>query len=372
MPRIRLLKITYLVAYIHALRTQGVEPEALLQKHGIPVDFEFIPDFVLAADMLHRFIEDAAACASPGVISSAAGFHNAAWQSNPFQHNVYRSITLLDAIRRHNENVAHYSSDNKFVLELKRPNAQWRKLGLSPSAETELCCVASLVGHIRTFLGKDWLPGKMEVSVVSPGVLETLPDYDGVEVNSINLTTALTFPVRDLSVPRRWHGSVRANHSGEVPQSISELDFLQSLHLVMMSYARIGDLNIDTTAQASNLSRRTLQRQLSSLGLTYSTLQDQVRYESACSLLLNATDMGVTQIGYELGYRDPGSFSRAFRRLAGIAPSVYRRLNAGSNSRKAAGSGGVTRSSLCDSQETAGISNNRPAVSHRRCSSVRA
>jgi AraC-like DNA-binding protein len=120
------------------------------------------------------------------------------------------------------------------------------------------------------------------------------------------------------------------------PLKMEDSGFLESLRLVMRSYARVGDSGIDAIARALGLSRRTLQRRISASGLTFSKLSDQVRYELSCSLLVEQTDMGVTEIGYELGYRDPGSFTRAFRRFAGITPRHYRRLNSNTATQSAA------------------------------------
>jgi len=33
----------------------------------------------------------------------------------------------------------------------------------------------------------------------------------------------------------------------------------------------------------------------------------------------------VTEIAFEVGYRDPGYFATAFRRITGITPSQYRK-----------------------------------------------
>ncbi len=40
---------------------------------------------------------------------------------------------------------------------------------------------------------------------------------------------------------------------------------------------------------------------------------------------LEQTDLSVEQVGYGIGFRDPGYFNRFFRRLAGQSPGAYRR-----------------------------------------------
>ena len=107
---------------------------------------------------------------------------------------------------------------------------------------------------------------------------------------------------------------------------LEEPDFVESLHLLMKGLTRSGSLSIERTAGAARLTVRTLQRRLREAGVSHSSLADQVRLEVSCELLATAHEMTVTEIGFELGYRDPGSFSRAFRRLAGMPPAEYRRL----------------------------------------------
>jgi AraC-like DNA-binding protein len=212
----------------------------------------------------------------------------------------------------------------------------WCKLGRSPSAETEIFCVANLIGHVRSMLGGGWRPLRVQVSVAEPKVLTSLPLYRGVEISHA-ARSAIAIPVRDLSRCLN-SGCRRSTHQFSAASSrAADLDFLESLRLVMKGYARVGGINVDTVARAAGTSRRTLQRRLSALGVSYSTLADQVRFEVASDLLQQAPDVGITQIGYELGYRDPGSFSRAFKRLAGIAPITYRRRFAPANTSSSTG-----------------------------------
>ena len=52
-------------------------------------------------------------------------------------------------------------------------------------------------------------------------------------------------------------------------------------------------------------------------------LHDRLRDE-ACARL-RQTDLSVEQVGYGLGFRDPGYFNRFFKRLTGYSPGAYRR-----------------------------------------------
>ena len=61
------------------------------------------------------------------------------------------------------------------------------------------------------------------------------------------------------------------------------------------------------------------------LGTTFQSLLDEVRYRDARRLLANA-DLEIQQIAGALGYDDPPSFTRAFRRWSGRTPSAARAL----------------------------------------------
>ena len=77
-------------------------------------------------------------------------------------------------------------------------------------------------------------------------------------------------------------------------------------------------------ARALNLSARTFQRRLSQMGLTYSRLLDELRFDEARQMLSDP-NLPIGQIAATLGYTDAGSFTRAFQRWASISPRSYRR-----------------------------------------------
>ena len=85
---------------------------------------------------------------------------------------------------------------------------------------------------------------------------------------------------------------------------------------------------IDEMAQLLRVSSRTLQRQLSEEGLSYSGLVERCRYRTACESLKHTRDP-VRDIAALLGYRDVSSFSRAFLRWTGQTPSAYRNQSPG-------------------------------------------
>ena len=72
MQRIKILRNTYLTAYPQVLRGHEIDPGPMLSRHGIPAEFEHIPQYMVAVDLLHRFISDASKFRPPGSISAAS------------------------------------------------------------------------------------------------------------------------------------------------------------------------------------------------------------------------------------------------------------------------------------------------------------
>ena len=77
------------------------------------------------------------------------------------------------------------------------------------------------------------------------------------------------------------------------------------------------------TARALGTSTRALQRRLALEGTSYARLVDDTRRELAAAYLREAR-YSITDIAYLLGFSGTASFTRAFRRWTGEAPSGYR------------------------------------------------
>jgi AraC-like DNA-binding protein len=103
-------------------------------------------------------------------------------------------------------------------------------------------------------------------------------------------------------------------------------DPIDSLRCVIKAELFEGYCDIHLTSEAAGMSVRTLQRRLIEEGLTYSMLLDDVRFNRAI-ILLQDPDSKIIDIALDMGYENPGSFTRAFRRWSGFSPQEFRTLN---------------------------------------------
>jgi len=99
--------------------------------------------------------------------------------------------------------------------------------------------------------------------------------------------------------------------------------FLRDTRIAIRRALPRGGLTIDSLALELSVSRRTLQRRLSSLQSSFKTMLQDVREEQS-RRYLDDPRLAVTEIALLLGYSDQASFSNAFRSWCGCAPTEYR------------------------------------------------
>lgn len=80
-----------------------------------------------------------------------------------------------------------------------------------------------------------------------------------------------------------------------------------------------GEARIERVAGDLGLSRQTLYRRLKDEGVTFEELLDTLRHRLALRYLREER-MSVKAASYRLGFADPASFSRAFKRWTGASP----------------------------------------------------
>ena len=80
---------------------------------------------------------------------------------------------------------------------------------------------------------------------------------------------------------------------------------------------------IQEIASEMALSSRSLQRRLREEDTSFAEVVDTLRHEKA-QLLLRDPNLAVYEVGYLLGYSDPSTFHRAFRRWEGTSPLRFR------------------------------------------------
>jgi AraC-like DNA-binding protein len=80
---------------------------------------------------------------------------------------------------------------------------------------------------------------------------------------------------------------------------------------------------LEAVAREFHTTPTTLRRRLLAEGTSYQDIKDALRYEAAIDLLCHST-LSVEDIGLHLGFQEPSTFHRAFKKWSGLQPGKYR------------------------------------------------
>jgi len=148
----------------------------------------------------------------------------------------------------------------------------------------------------------------------------------GAAVNELELTAeVLALPVVGAQ-PELQPSLVRLVRS--VQHNLPAAEDHQSRVRSLLLEELVGGLTSkDEAARRLGLSSRTLTRRLQEEGVTFRELLEEVRQELAQAWLADPS-VAIHEVAYLLGYSEPSTFHRSFRRWTGQTPTTWRQKSA--------------------------------------------
>lgn len=190
---------------------------------------------------------------------------------------------------------------------------------------SEQLALIYMIELIRSLSNKRWQPDQISIMSESAEPFQALLNNAGMDPCTIftdRRFTALNITDEILKSPfsakLSWKETEHHVHQ--------EHDFIELLKTALPAYLFAGKLPIAKAAQVIGLTVRTLQRRLQELDISYRQILDDIQMNEAKKLLADSSH-AITSISTQLGYSNIAHFSRAFKRVTGEAPSVYRRNN---------------------------------------------
>lgn len=137
-----------------------------------------------------------------------------------------------------------------------------------------------------------------------------------VKLNRQLLNTPL--PGADAFLLKRLDDSLE-----DMLSNMPNVDFAEQVKQRIRVLVSEREISEDLVATPFNMSPRHLRRKLSEAQTTYEKLLDEVRMELAIRLIQDGK-LNLGRIAFELGFLDPSSFTRAFRRWTNMSPTAFR------------------------------------------------
>ncbi|MFE2999275.1 AraC family transcriptional regulator ligand-binding domain-containing protein [Nocardia sp. NPDC059246] len=104
-------------------------------------------------------------------------------------------------------------------------------------------------------------------------------------------------------------------------------DVVTTVEMLLLKNLR-NSITMESVAQCLHMTERTLRRQLSDAGESFSTIRDRAR-ERRATFLLQESALKIDSIAREVGFNEVRDFRRAYVRWTGMTPSSVRRAFAG-------------------------------------------
>jgi AraC-like DNA-binding protein len=324
---IPLARARYAIGIITALREHGVPIRPLLEKVALHEELLQQPEATVTAFQLWDLAALAAFDTGIRDLGLAAG--DKPWAAyGEFGSRIYFAPNLLAAMRAFCINaVAEYSRAD-FYIERHNKLTWFCRGPIDGTPEQreqiELIIVQMMVNTIRLAAGPDWQPSELHLQITDPVCIRDNPLFRNTHATFGSPTTRMGVGHMQCTVALNSSqpGEMLWKSNMERLPSI-EAGLSQSLRLLLQPHAGAHMPDIEAVAGISNLSVRTLQRQLQDEGQSFATITNDVRFEAASNLLHNS-NMSVSEICAELSYSDPAHFTRAFRRWSGMSPTQYR------------------------------------------------
>ena len=325
-PFTRACAIWPIIDFLDAI---GAPTERFLQQGDIPPALLEQPETLVPLHLVYSFLEHAANAEGIDNLGLLAAQQTSSYDIGIFGESLREALTVHEYLRTGLQMIGSLTLGERFWLT--NEGNQMRLHHYLPGNETpgfrhaDFYAIAVTLRTLRSFMDNQWSPE--EVCLHASSELETSSSkifwdariVKGQAHSSFAIPNALLNQAIPLTVAgRRLQQDLSDNSQPAMPDGL-----VNAVKQVIISLLPDGCPDIHLTAEAAGMSARTLQRRLSGIGSSYSSILQRTRMQLAAQRLVQTT-IPVNEIAGSLGYRDPANFTRAFRCKTGVSPRNYR------------------------------------------------
>lgn len=330
MTYIPLIRANVMRGVIALLQQLNAPTERLLAEAKLPPTLLQEPEALLPLRQVLHFIEHVAQAEGIEHFGLLAGQQTQIASLGALGRLLCHSITLEEAIHTLIHLAPSYNSGDRIWL-----NEQEKHIWLSRRFINRLeiaypqavyWSLMFLINLIRLGAGSQWIPSQIHLAIPPSSNLTQVEWLSNTQFFLNQDATAIAIPKTLLSLPLQNSDEYRQEQRNRdyetLISSAPATNFPASLKQIIGVQLRQGYPHIQYIAEILGTSVRSFQRQLNQANLTYSHLVEQVRFEHSVQLLSDPSNKAA-DVAVKIGYKDPGNFSRAFKRWTGLSPKDY-------------------------------------------------
>jgi AraC-like DNA-binding protein len=328
------LLATFVLPIAQALRLQGIEPMEVIEGADIDPAAVINPDRRVPLANMQSLMRECVELTG----DEAFGLQAAEQLQPQVLHGLglawLASDTIYDGLRRTVRFCTFMATQADIKLE-EEGDFVHLTLGQTMVPEESVPAVGDFVVGMfvrmcQLTLGQFIAPVRIELERPEPEMPERWEYMLSSRVKFASPTTRMTWSLSDILEPLATGNPTLAKINDEQTQAY--LDSFLSPSISREVVAKIVEILADgppvqqQIADALNVSNRTLQRKLKEEGTSFMDLLNDTRLQLA-RRYLDHPGRSVLETAYLLGFSEPSTFSRAFKRWTGSSPADYRENN---------------------------------------------
>ncbi len=183
-----------------------------------------------------------------------------------------------------------------------------------------------LMTMMKALLGEDWIPLEMHSTFDLPKLADRMFDLLGVRVKIGQERNQVIFNASDLNRKlSRSFGQLNKYLQAQLDELEKQVegDILTRTEYLIRVLLPDGACSFENISSLLSTGEKTLQRRLRARGTSFRQLVETVR-QSMARQYLRQPDLSMSQLAYKLGYTELSTFTHAFKRWFGVAPSKWR------------------------------------------------
>jgi AraC-like DNA-binding protein len=240
------------------------------------------------------------------------------------------AATLFEALHSLIAGINAFSTGERLSLEWRNERLfLCHKFAVRPAPGTrhaDAYSVMVMIKSVQLALGSEWKP---DLILLPANERIRKRQYEASFKTNVSFGSdawAISIPPSRLADPIRKAERPASSSTPQPARSVPftpDSDLIGSLRAMIGPSLRLSCPDIGHAAGLAGVSVSTLQRRLRESGITYSDLVETERLRLAIKLLAQE-DIKICDVASELGYTEPGNFTRAFRSWTGLTPSTFR------------------------------------------------
>ena len=313
-----------------ALEAAGVDSRALFEAAGLDIAALSDPQARFPAAATQTLWRLAVAATGNPAFGLEAARHAGQTSFHALGYSLSASTDLKEAFERllRYFRVVTEVADLRFVED----GARYRFIvdtppgSAAPADEAVDAFCSVVIRMCRGLYRRDYAPRLVQLRRTAPVDTSVYERAFRAPVEFDAPLNAIDFDRADFEQPLEGANPELARHNDAISAAylarFEQSRLSTRVHALLVEALPSGVPSQEQVAKSLLLSSRSLQRKLAEEGSSYKQLLDETRRDLALSYLRDAR-YSISELGYLLGFADTSSFTHAFRRWTGSAPSRY-------------------------------------------------